>query len=189
MPLHVEQALAAGVDAVVGDAVDLDAADASYDAVLLLGPLYHLVDRADRLRAITEACRVVRPGGIVAAAAVNRFASLVDGIAEGALADDDFRAIVEQDLATGQHRNPTANPNWFTTAFFHHPDELVAELSDGGLDDVVLYAVEGPGGAFLDRNPVDPDWLDRLLWAARAVEREPTARALSFHLLAIGRAP
>jgi SAM-dependent methyltransferase len=48
LPLHVEQAteLAAGrFSAVVGDARRLDEPDASWDAVLLLGPLYHLLER------------------------------------------------------------------------------------------------------------------------------------------------
>jgi ubiquinone/menaquinone biosynthesis C-methylase UbiE len=48
-----------------GDARELDLADASVDAVLLLGPLYHLRQRSDRVRALAEARRVVRPGGPV----------------------------------------------------------------------------------------------------------------------------
>jgi SAM-dependent methyltransferase len=74
MPLHVRQleSDAAGLDGLhtaVRDARDLDLDDASVDAVLLLGPLYHLRRRADRIRALTEARRVVRPGGPVFAAA------------------------------------------------------------------------------------------------------------------------
>ena len=46
-----------------GDARALPFADASADALLLLGPLYHLQERADRLRALREAARVLRPGG------------------------------------------------------------------------------------------------------------------------------
>ena len=66
--LHVEQLRAAAGDAgrvgtAVGDARRLDLGDASVDAVLLLGPIYQLRDRADRLRALGEARRVVRPGG------------------------------------------------------------------------------------------------------------------------------
>jgi ubiquinone/menaquinone biosynthesis C-methylase UbiE len=186
---HVTRAREYGIDAVHGDARDLDAEDESYDVVLLLGPLYHLIDREDRLRALGEARRVARTGGVVAAAAVNRFASLLDGVAEKMLADEVFRAVVAQDLADGQHRNPTRNPDAFTVAYFHHPDDLVEELREAAFDDIALYGVEGPGGAFLDREPVDPDWLETLVWAARAVEQEPTALAFSFHLLAVGVKP
>jgi ubiquinone/menaquinone biosynthesis C-methylase UbiE len=69
VPLHVEQASRVpGVTARHGDARDLPMPGASADAVLLLGPLYHLVEREDRVRALREAARVVRPGGVVAAA-------------------------------------------------------------------------------------------------------------------------
>lgn len=54
--------------------------DASADAVLLLGPLYHLTERADRLRALGEAGRVVRPGQPVFVAAISRFTSLLDSL-------------------------------------------------------------------------------------------------------------
>jgi len=64
----------------VGDARALDLPDASADAVLLLGPLYHLVDRADRAAAIREAARILRPGGPLFAAAISRWATRIDGI-------------------------------------------------------------------------------------------------------------
>src|ERR1700733_11314732 len=87
VPLHVQEvaeaASAAGVgaaiDSAVGDARSLDLADASVDAVLLLGPLYHL-DAADRVAALAEAGRVVRPGGPVLGAAISRWAARLDGV-------------------------------------------------------------------------------------------------------------
>jgi nucleoside-diphosphate-sugar epimerase len=49
VPLHLEQARADGRFSVApGDARSLAEEDSSYDAVLLLGPLYHLTERADR---------------------------------------------------------------------------------------------------------------------------------------------
>mgnify|MGYP003694160235 CR=1 FL=1 len=87
VPLHVEQARAASArqphapvsDCRQGDARHLDAADATARAVLLLGPLYHLTERPDRLRALREARRVLEPGGLLFAAAVSRYASLLSG--------------------------------------------------------------------------------------------------------------
>jgi ubiquinone/menaquinone biosynthesis C-methylase UbiE len=69
-----------GVDTAVGDARALDLADASVDAVLLLGSLYHLTDRNDRVQALREAQRVVRTGGAVYAAAFSRWAPRLDGM-------------------------------------------------------------------------------------------------------------
>lgn len=86
LDIHVERARArlGGVDrfrAQVGDARELPVADGSFDVVLLFGPLYHLVNRADRLRVWTEARRAVRPGGVVFGMGISRFASLFDGLA------------------------------------------------------------------------------------------------------------
>jgi SAM-dependent methyltransferase len=161
--------------------------DDSVDAALLLGPLYHLTDRADRLRALEEARRVVRPGGVVAAAAVSRFASLFDGLARQFLFDPDFAAIARQDLADGQHRNPEHRPHWWTTAFLHRPSELRAEVEDAGLTVAALVGLEGLGGylpGLADRWS-DPKDRQTILWSARAVESEPSLAGLSAHLLVV----
>ena len=87
-PKHVAQATKASLDQPdhpiasmsEGDARSLDHGDASCDAVLLMGPLYHLTTRDDRITALREAHRVVRPGGLVFSVAINRFASLMDGL-------------------------------------------------------------------------------------------------------------
>lgn len=190
-PLHVEQARAAGVtSAVLGDARELPFGDGTADAVLLLGPLYHLTDRADRLRALREAHRVLRPGGVVVAAAISRWASAVDGVLRGWIADDAFAAVVGRDLTDGQHRNPTATPRWFTTAFFHRPGDLSAELTEAGFAVTGPVAVEGLAGladeglsALLD----DPVTRERLLDLVRRTEDEPALLGVAGHLLAAGR--
>ena len=191
--LHVDQARAAGIDASVGDARALSFADEAADAVLLLGPLYHLTEAHDRAAALGEARRVLRPGGVVLAAAISRFASLIDGIVRGMLADSDFRAIVERDLADGVHVNPdpAARPEWFTTAYFHRPDELHDEVAAAGFAEVDILAVEGPAsfapgaGDWLDR----PDLRDALMGLIERVERVPELLGASAHLIAVGRRP
>jgi SAM-dependent methyltransferase len=194
MPDHVEQAkLLAGplrrISAEVGDARRLAVGDGTVDAVLLLGPLYHLTERDDRLLALREACRVVRPDGFVFVAAISRFASLLDGLSREFLIDPRFRSIVERDLRDGQHRNPDRVPHWFTTAYFHHPSELPDEASAAGLDCVEVVGVEGVAGWF--RNIVD-QWdgaaqRDAILFAARAIEAEPSLIGASTHLLMVAK--
>jgi SAM-dependent methyltransferase len=196
--LHVERALALAreqqaplASAQVGDARRVPYADASTDAVLLLGPLYHLTDRGARLAALGEAHRVLRPGGLIVAAAISRFASTFDGIARGFLAEPRFERVVERDVREGQHRNPDpeGRPEWFTTAYFHHPDELRRELHDARFRVETVVAVEGPG-AFrpeLDAWLEDLERRDTLLRAIRRLESEPTVLGASAHLLAFGR--
>ena len=193
VPLHVEQAAEAmsrvatdNWSAALGDARSLDFADDSADAVLLLGPLYHLTEREDRITALREAQRVLRPGGFVFAAAISRFASLFDGMARDLLDDPDFRPIVKRDLAEGQHRNPTGHPSYFTTAFFHHPDELRTEIRDAGFELETVCGVEGPAWLFPG---VGEEWADdqrRQVWM-ELLENEPSILGASAHLLAIGR--
>lgn len=193
VPLHVEQARATsnGYTAECGDARDLRAADASADAVLLLGPLYHLTERADRLRALAEAGRVVRPGGYIFGAAISRFASLLDGVRLNLFDDPAFGDIVAQDLREGQHRNPQNRPGWFTTAYLHHPTELAQEVRDAGLLLDEVLAVEGPFWLLSD---FEARWQDerrrqQLLDAVAQIERESSTLGVSAHLLAVARRP
>ena len=170
-----------------GDARSLSASSNSANAVLLLGPLYHLVERADRLMALREARRILKLHGVLIAAAISRFASLIDGVARGFLHDAEFRKIVASDLATGQHRNPTAQTAYFTTAYFHRPEELAAEVREAGFDHIQLFAVEGPvwGAAHLGEAWDDPVQRKSLMEFLALIEREPSAHGASAHLLVV----
>jgi len=190
--LHVEQAAETAEAARtpftvgVGDARRLGQQDSSFDAVLLLGPLYHLTDRMERVQALREAERVVRSGGVVAAAAISRFASLFDGLVSGFLGDPAFDAILERDLQEGQHRNPTDRVEWFTTAYLHHPEEFRSEVEDSGLAVEGLFGIEGPGKLVQDLWD-DANRREHVMRVARAIEQEPTLLGLSGHLLIIAR--
>jgi ubiquinone/menaquinone biosynthesis C-methylase UbiE len=197
VPLHVTQAEAASArqrdyplaSATVGDARQLSHPDACADAVLLLGPLYHLTNRSDRVRAWRECARVLRPGGVVLAAAISRFASTLDGLRGGLFDDPVFAALAEQDLRDGQHRNDSGDPRYFTTAYFHRPEELADEASEAGLRHEATLGVEGPGWLLQD---FDAWWSDagrqkRLLDVARALESEPAMLGVSAHLLVVAR--
>jgi SAM-dependent methyltransferase len=187
---HVEQVVETarqlnlrGLTSELGDARDLSRVTEGADAVLLLGPLYHLTESSDRAIALGEARRIVRPGGVVVAVGISRFASLIDGLKHRNLDDAAFRPIVQRDLDSGQHRNPDVHtmPEFFTTAYFHRPEELSAEARNAGLVDVRLFAVEGP--SWIVEDPVD---LDNQLFAARAVESEPTLMGATSHVMMIG---
>jgi ubiquinone/menaquinone biosynthesis C-methylase UbiE len=175
----------------VADARKLPQADGFADAVLVMGPLYHLVERRDRLRALVEAVRITRSGGVVAVAAISRYASALDGLARKLTLDPRFVAIRDRDLRDGQHRNDTERIDYFTTAYFHRPEDLHDELAEADLRDVRVLGVEGPGWTVRD---FDERWEHDalradLLQVARALEEEPSIVGASAHLLGVGRKP
>jgi SAM-dependent methyltransferase len=165
--------------------------DSWADAVVLFGPLYHLVERADRMAALGEARRVLRSGGRLLAVGISRFASALDGLARGFLEDSAFAAIVEQDLRNGQHRNPTGRIDYFTDAYFHRPGELRAEVEETGFEDCELLAVDllGYAARDLDRLWRDETLRERVLHILRTIESEPTLLGASPHLMAVARRP
>jgi len=194
---HVEQAKEASrrqaefpiASCVVGDARKIEQADRSADGVLLLGPLYHLTERADRLKALGEAHRTLRAGGRVFAAAISRFASLMDGLSRDFVSDPRFVEILRQDLENGQHRNPTDNPHYFTSTFFHHPDELRQEIENAGFTFEKVVAVEGPVWTMgnFTRHWDDPAKRALLLELLRTVEEERTLLGASAHMIGVGK--
>ena len=117
----------------VGDARSLPQGDGFAEVVLVMGPLYHLTEAGDRLAALQEARRVVKHGGWVAVAGISRYASALHGLASGVSRDPAFARIRDRDLQNGQHRNDSGNIDYFTTAYFHRPEDLHQEMLDRGL--------------------------------------------------------
>lgn len=151
VPLHVEQASAASqaqpdhpiAKLCVGDARHLDRVDNSVDVVLMLGPLYHLTERNERISALQESYRILRKNGIIFAVVISRYASTLRGMADDIM-DPEYIKIVDRDLRDGQHRNPNEHPAYFTTAFLHRPEELKSEIEVVGFNLEGLFGIQGP---------------------------------------------
>jgi len=174
-----------------GDATQLSLPDNAFDVVLLLGPLYHLTGRTQRVNALAEAKRILKPGGVVLAAVISKYASLFDGFRRDLIADDRFEKILLDDLQTGVHQNPTENIEYFTTAFFHTPAEIRAEVHDGGLRFEQLIAIEGVGWLIdnLSDKLKDHRYWGKVENLLQRVEQNDDLMALSPHIMAVGRKP
>lgn len=173
----------------VGDARNTKFSDESFDVVLMLGPLYHLTDKRDRMKALAEAKRVLKPGGRLMAVCISKYASLIDGYHCGFIDDEEFRTIVYQDLVDGQHRNPGNNPNYFTTAKFHEPSEFQAEIESAGFFETKLHAVEGFAAQIPDlESRMNKSNLKAILFdLLTTIESESSLLGTSPHIMAIAK--
>ncbi len=175
MPNHVAQAAARNIPAAIGDACTLPLASGSVDVVLLMGPLYHLPDPARRAAALTEARRVLRPGGRLVAAALSRVGRAIVTAADGI--DTAAAAGVVTMLADGCIPSTGI---WERHVYRHTSAAFRHEVAQAGFVDVSIAGVEGPLGAWARRNP-------DLAGPALAAARLTTDPDCSIHMLATAR--
>lgn len=151
VPKHIEQAkerareegIADSAKFVVGDALDLPYENNSFDAVFLSGPLYHLPEKKDRVRAFSEAKRVLKPGGILTAYSIGRYATMFYGISAGLIYDRNFMEKLKKEVSTGLRYKYAEGI--IDNAYFHLSDELKQELAEAGLNYIALHGVIGAG--------------------------------------------
>ncbi len=188
-----KQAKAAGLElpaAVKADARDLSGfADATFDAVLNLGPLYHLLDEGDRVGAIKESLRVLKPGGSAFFAFISRYAPLhfLLKSAPGEIADkaDATRRILESGFY-----EPRAGEDFFVDAHFADPAEIEPFMRRFALDKLAFFGAESvmaQSEAALQSLPSAA----RECWLALALQvaATPAAHYASEHLVFVGRKP
>ena len=195
-PMHVTQALEINkthtyplASITIGDAREIKLDDNYADIILMFGPLYHLTDKKDRIKALSEAYRILKPGGIIFSAGISKFASLMDGFERKFILQEDFQKIVLNDLKTGQHRNPTNHEHYFTTSYFHEPNDLLIEHVEAGFEDLELLAIEGPLGLLgnIGEYLSNEDHLKILLEYSRKIEKETSLIGTSRHFKDIAR--
>lgn len=167
----------------VGDARELPVEHGTADVVLLMGPLYHLPDHADRLLALREARRALRSGGVLLAEVISRFAWLLDRTHHDDLADPDRWRDFDENISTGMSAPPDLLTDGGFYAYFHRPEEAAREVEAAGFAEVSTFAVEGFAANLHDlagRLARDPE---PVLRAVRMVEREPSLLGASPHVL------
>jgi len=188
---EVSQACGPGRRFVVeqGDARFIPRGDESADVVLLLGPLYHLVERSERTQALIEARRLLKPGGLLVSAGISRFAWLMDAYRKGVADSAEVQASITFNLETGRsNADPAPGAFW---AYFHRPHELTDEITAAGFENVSIVGVEGFAWMLPDLNVIldRPASAKALLDQLRTVESEPSVVGASGHLLAHGVKP
>ncbi|WP_165280044.1 class I SAM-dependent methyltransferase [Paenibacillus protaetiae] len=172
--------------AAVGDATDLSEYESEmYDVALCFGPVYHLVEEEARNRCFRECLRVLKPGGILAAAYINKF----DVMPMLATRDASFlrESVVDKMLNEGVIRSGDADCFW-TDAYFTSPDEMEQLLARFGVQVIDHAATDGLSHTIGDH-------IDRLtdeqfhVWVNyhKRTCRERTIMGISSHGLIAGR--
>lgn len=173
---------------VVADARELPWSDDAFDGALLLGPLYHLFERQDRIAALREAARVVRPGAPVLVQVLHRAGALRQVVTffGGSAGPIDWQHI----WRTGVFDEPKAPP-WYRSSYWHLPDEAVAEAEEAGLDVLAVQGLDGPApegqAVLVDADPaVVEHWADQALALGRLPELWATCNHLLIHTMVRG---
>lgn len=177
-------------DAVVADARSIPREDASADAILLFGPLYHIVEREERARCLAECRRLLKPGGKLFTANITCFSTALKYTEcydrRHVLDDEDAYRAIESTVRTGHYIG-----NEIGRVYFHRPEELRAEVAAAGFNDVDLRGVIGPAWIIrgLDESWHDPGKREAILRIVRLLEREESLMGFSTHFLSISTRP
>ncbi|BCL79808.1 class I SAM-dependent methyltransferase [Ktedonobacteria bacterium brp13] len=172
-----------------GNALNLSSLHAeNFDAVLLLGPLYHLLTDPERQQAIGEAWRVLRPGGLIFAAFITRYAAFRDLAKNTPSTLFEQRAAWEETLRTGIYH--ASQGVGFTDAYFAHPAEIGPLMEQAGFKTLDLLGCEG----VVARNEEQVNQLTGEAWQAWVdfnyrLSKEPSLRGAADHLLYVGSKP
>lgn len=173
----------------LGEAQKLELADNIADVVILHGPLYHLQSKADRIRSITEAKRVLKPNGVALGFAINHTASTIAALLNGFIHAPEIFDMCMAELKNGIHTPPKNMPGVLPSAYFHRPDELKAEFEESGLTYLDTYAVEGL--IWMDKNYFEtrsePKKKERIMQLMKVTESDPSLLSLSPHMMIAGR--
>lgn len=178
----------------VSDARTINRPCESADVVLLMGPLYHLTEKSERMEALKEASRVLRKNGILIVSAISRYSSTLWGLSvygqkNNFIDEPEFTEMIYQELSDGQHIRPDKYPYFIARSYFHTPQELAEEIEKCGFCNAKTLSVEGPVWIVPSFEEKWSDHEDRskLLEICQRVEDHESLMGISPHILSIAR--
>jgi SAM-dependent methyltransferase len=156
-----------------------------FDAVLLMGPLYHLVEKADRMQALAQAYQHLRDGGLIFCAFICRFGLMGDMMKNvpGWIFDQpDVRSVLDHG------KDPPDHPRGGFRGYFVKPSEIAPLNEEAGFSTLVVAAVEPAISADDESyNRLQGEERRRWLEVLFELSSEPSMLGASRHLLYIGK--
>ncbi len=174
------------VDFVVADARDLSAITAhDFDAVLLMGPLYHLIVEADRKTALKEAADRLREGGVLFSVFLSRV-GLMSHLIKNNPGWIDNHAEVQSIMADGKRPDHFARGGF--RAYFARIPEIIPLHEALGFETLALAGIEPVIGANDESyNKLEGEQRQRWLDLLFEVSPEPSIIGASRHMVYVGR--
>ncbi len=121
--------------------------------------------------------------------AINHSVSTLTGLLNGMIHDGGFYNMCLDELRTGLHNPPSAWPGILPEAFFHKPNELLAETVEAGFIDLALFAVEGM--IWLDakyfESRSDPEKKEAMMNLLKVTEQNTELLCFSPHIMVKGK--
>ncbi|SHG93072.1 class I SAM-dependent methyltransferase [Ferrimonas marina] len=176
LPLVIQQGNAMAVDGIEAQ---------SQDAVLVLGPLYHLQRESDRNKVMQQAKRILKPGGVLAIAYISRF--FVAGLMAKQLGSELTPALLTELYQTGLVSSPKVDP-FFRIGYFATPEEMAQLARDSGFTLEAHIATDGHARLMGEAiNALNEDQYQAWLAHHLASCAEPSLLGASNHGLVIAR--
>jgi ubiquinone/menaquinone biosynthesis C-methylase UbiE len=176
------------VSAAIGCATELPYQDCSMDVVLIMGPLYHLLQTSEREKALSECFRVLRPGGTIIATAISRHYWFLTGMKKNFLLDSGFQKNAINALAEGEYFNFSDNLEYFVSCKCHSSEEIKLEICNSGFRNIQVYGVEGASwlSPLLGEVSDHAGIMEKLVQWAEVSDSDPIMKEMSAHFLAFG---
>lgn len=188
--LAKENARAAEVklEAVAGDALETETLPgAPFDAVLLMGPLYHLLEEEERIRSVENALGMLGRGGLLFASFILMTSDLIDVMkttSRTLLEDDPANAAFQACLLAGKSYAGDA----FTRAYLSDVSQIEPFMARFPLEPVVIFGQEGMMSPCEERiMACSSEEIDRWLTLSETLAVRREYWGFSEHLMYIGR--
>lgn len=165
-----------------GNALELGGYDQRYDVVLLMGPLYHLINESDRKAAIRGALRLLKPNGIIVASFISNYAPIQDYL-KGVHPIESVDELLGY-LTDGENQEEKG----FTTAYFTDYKEAKNLMNSFGLTEIAFAGVENILCAKeMEINMLEDHEYRKWLEICYQLSQDENLMGTSEHFLYIGR--
>lgn len=165
-----------------GNALGLDKYEQKYDVILLMGPLYHLINESDRRAAVDGALRLLKPNGIIIASFISNYAPIQDYL-KGVYPIESVDELLVY-LKNGVNQGDKG----FTIAYFTDYKEAKDLMNSFGLTELVFAGVENILGAKeKEVNMLEDYEYKKWLEIGYQLSQDENLMGTSEHFLYIGR--